>query len=103
MNNLRPKDYFLGALHNNNEGMITCWSCFVNNSAKSLFFNKHRPTALLRKSGLTSVRPPKRQFGKWHQPLMPELAIPSTSDFWKIRKMMVIGTRDRVDIANMAP
>ncbi len=29
--------------------------------------------------------------------------MPSTRDFWKIRKMMVAGTMDRVDMASVEP
>ena len=39
----------------------------------------------------------------YHHPLIPELAIPSTSDFWKIRKRIVAGKIDSVDIASVAP
>ena len=36
-------------------------------------------------------------------PLMPVEAMPSTRDFWKIIKMIVAGTMDRVDMAKVAP
>ena len=36
-------------------------------------------------------------------PLMPVVAMPSTRDFWKIRKMMVAGMMDRVDMARVDP
>ncbi len=40
---------------------------------------------------------------RWNQPLMPVEAMPSTRDFWKIRKMMVAGTMDSVDMASVEP
>ena len=36
-------------------------------------------------------------------PLIPELAIPSTRDFWKIRNRIVAGRMDSVDMASVAP
>lgn len=43
--------------------------------------------------------------GKMHgiQPFMPEVAKPSTSLFWKMRKQMSVGRRASVDMANIAP
>lgn len=37
------------------------------------------------------------------QPFMPEVAMPSTSLFWKMRKQMRVGRRASVDMANIAP
>jgi hypothetical protein len=34
---------------------------------------------------------------------MPEVARPSTSLFWKMRKQMSVGRRASVDMANIAP
>lgn len=36
-------------------------------------------------------------------PLIPVEAMPSTKDFWKMRKMTVAGTMDRVDMASVEP
>ncbi len=37
------------------------------------------------------------------QPFMPEVAMPSTSLFWKTRKQIRVGASAMVDMANIAP
>lgn len=69
----------------------------------AIFLFYDQPARARLRFGFGTVKPDLNGLIPDYHPLIPVDAMPSTRDFWKMRKMMVAGTMDRVDMASVEP